>query len=1612
MPFADHYPVMTDIRPFLRLRAGSLGLLAVLVAAPAPAEVDFEALRELAPEDRLRQTVGFFSGLGSRVAGYPGAEQAALHVHRQFRQIGLHDITFHKYDVSVPVDQGGRLRIAGGPSVELHGLWPNLVRTSTLPDGGIHGPLIYGGRGEFEELDGQDVAGAVVVLDFNSGDNWLNGAYLGAAAVVFIEPDSTVYLEGEKKFLTMPLDLPRFWVSGADGELLREAIEGAGTPPSVHLEYRMDWERRPAWNVMGFIPGYDPLLQEDVIVLESYYDAMSVVPSLAPGAEQAAGITALLELARYFREHPPARSVLFLATSAHHLALRGIDDFIQRYLRDENPFIDRMVLRRVVEASLARGLIGEGEDGVTYRLGEETFSGKEALLRSVAETDTLLVRAVATASMADGEDLIVRDGDDWRLRYRRGGERRQASFDTSDELLRELGDDEDLRLGFYREWVDPKVDSLDVNLFISLDLSTQTDELGIWNSNSSFYYKRYFAPFGKNFMGYSRKVSRELGYSFRDVLVNGISPEGGKSWETFVPGEISVNSELVLTTGTPALAFVTVNDARFLVDTPLDRAQHIRYDNLSRQIRALAGMFHMAFEDPELFPDFKMRLKDTMRSLKARTMVFPRRSIVPDLPRTGAVGVVRNGKKKSYKGVRGEYFEVVDGDGSFYVNRIRVEQVQVEGYRMDPATGRVSYAPDRGIQGDQAYPMLIKMDWRDKEWMVVLFPCQAFNFFDIVDPRYLTKLSEVTVFDETNASPVEYGYTIGEGPSAKDEPVGVLFARPGALVKMGFGAGILGFRSLLLNSENPDDKEEALGAGFAMEPGSSFARTSYQSARDMWTLDEARMRELRSFAIENQRLNDLHERARVELERAAAALERKEWSEFVRHTRSAIGLESRAYPDVKSTQNDVIQGIIFFMALVLPCAYFAERLLITAATIQRQIMGFAGIFLVIWIVLSFVHPAFELSNPFVILLAFVILVLAVLVMWIISGRFNEQMKKLRTEVAVIHDTDVSRSSASLTAFLLGISNMKRRKLRTALTFVTLLLLTFTVLSFTSIQTALRYNQIERDNEGLYEGLLIRSKAWTPLEESVLEYAHSNFGDRAAIAPRSWYDNQKKAHIKIKYGEDAHNALGVLGLTPSETEVTGLDQALLAGRWFQEGEERVCILPNDMLGADKLGIDMGAVDAGGVTVRVFGEQFTVIGIINSTRMKELKDLDDETMTPADFAVTGGQAVQEIAEEEQREKQGLEDAQVVIKPFVHLEPANTLILPYHTLRNVGSGNPLQSVAIRFDEGVDERAEIEQFLSRLAVTLFAGIQEPGDDYIKVSIYSSLGMTSLSGMANLFVPILIAALIVLNTMMGSVYERFREIGIYSSVGLAPGHIAWLFMAESCVYSVLGVVAGYLVGQITATLLTQLGVVTGFTLNYSSLSAVLSCILVMAVVMLSTIYPARRASQMAVPDVTRRWRLPRPEGDDWHFEFPFTVAGRDVLGLSVFLIGYFDSYSEESIGTFYTDGAKLGRLDSEYGEGYTIDMNIWLAPFDLGVSQHVVIRALPESEHNIYQIQLDIRRLSGEDASWRRVNQRFMNVIRKQFLIWRTVDAEAKEAYRSQGQELLAGAPADPVSA
>lgn len=1456
-----------------------LGIQPPRIMAPVPVaraqEVIDRAVASVRHED-VQERIRFLTERGSRVPGYKGHDEAADYIEAEFRRNGLTDVRSEGYHVTAPVDEGGRMTLPSGESIEIHGVWPNLIKTSTLPEGGVDAHLIYGGMGEFTDFDGKRMEDAVVLMEFNSWNNWLSAATLGAQQIIFIEPDTTSYSEAEQKFLQVPNSVERFWVSQADGARLKQMLEAQKEIP-VHLASRMIWKKAPARNIIGTIPGTDPVLKDRLVVINAYYDAMSVVPALAPGAEMAGGIVGLLELIEYLAAHPPKHTVMFLASSGHHLGFRGVCDFLSRHSRKEKHFAELMT---------------------------EPF---------------------------------------------------------------------------------------DIRLLISLDLTSQTNEVGAWNSTRSFYYKRFFTPFGRSFVRYAKAIAKGFGLDPADAMIDGVNPKGGMTWDMYVPGEqLKTDGEVILDTGTPSLSLITVNDARFRMDTPLDRAEFVNIENLTGQIRLIAGVLDLGLNSPDLIPDYRLDPDDRMRGLKGFVRTFPRRSFVPDRPKPGAIAALRMGIEKSVKGVRRVYYDLADEKGEFYMPGIAERRVSVSAYYLDPSSGEITYAPNFGPQA-RIYRGEFDMDWWISKRTMILFPCISTDFYDTVDPRYLTKLERVSIYNEANTRPQEYGYAIGFGP---DEPVGTIFTPPGERVKVAMQTGFIGVRYLLLNSQGSHSEAAARGEGFVTLTHGSFAKTSFQALSDMWNLNEARMNELKSYSVENHRLNNLHEQARYHMEQARAAEKELNWSEYIRHTRAGLGVEARAYPDVKATQNDVIRGIIFFMLLVIPCAFFTERLLITASDIRWQIAGFAGIFVLIWMFLWQVHPAFELSNPFVILLAFVILALALFVISIVFARFNDNMKRLKRSESLLHDTDVGRVSASVAAFQLGIANMKRRRMRTALTFTTLLLLTFTVLSFTSIKASLQFHQILRDSEGPYPGMLVRSKFWGALEDAAYDYAKVNFRDVATVTPRSWYITRTKKKTPVETTSKSHKTEGVLGLAPSERHVTRVDSFLTAGRWF-EGDEDAIILPNTI--ADKLSL---TADSVGVSrVRLFGKQLPLIGIINAESLNEFLDLDEESITPADFKVTDDEEISRMTQVEEREKQGLERPEVEIMPFEHITAANIAIVPYRLLRDIGS--PLQSVAVRFNEGEDIEAHVKSFLSRLSVVLFAGIPDE-TGRIQVSVYSSLGNTSMSGLSGLFIPILVAALIVLNTMMGSVYERFKEIGIYSAVGLAPVHISFLFIAEACVYAVLGCVSGYLAGQGIAKLLLWQGWLQGVTLNYSALSTVASSGLVMLVVILSTLYPARKAAQMAVPDVARRWRLPKPEGDRWSFEFPFTVGGADVFGLSVFLTEYFSSHEGESMGTFYTDGATFGSFESPKGEAYSIDTSIWLAPYDLGVSQRLRFEALPTGEHEFYALTIQIERMSGDAASWMRVNQGFVNALRKQFLIWRTVSPEDREVFKEKGMAML----------
>ncbi len=119
------------------------------------------------------------------------------------------------------------------------------------------------------------------------------------------------------------------------------------------------------------------------------------------------------------------------------------------------------------------------------------------------------------------------------------------------------------------------------------------------------------------------------------------------------------------------------------------------------------------------------------------------------------------------------------------------------------------------------------------------------------------------------------------------------------------------------------------------------------------------------------------------------------------------------------------------------------------------------------------------------------------------------------------------------------------------------------------------------------------------------------------------------------------------------------------------------------------------------------------------------------------------------------------------------------------------------------------------------------------------------------------ISASVIINTLIMSVYERTREIGILSAIGMRSGRIMMLFLAESSMLAVGGVVMGLVIG-VLATLYFN---VNGFYIGNMGLSGMLITdtiyaklttdnlvnltIMTFVVTLLSGLYPAVMASRM-----------------------------------------------------------------------------------------------------------------------------------------------------------------------
>ena len=923
--------------------------------------------------------------MGSRVLGYPGSGRAAQYVRDELRAAGVKDVSIEEFQTSIPRDDGAFIE-AGGRRVRIYPVWPNMVRTSQLGPAGVSGSLVDIGAASLAEMANKQIDGNIVLAGFNSGYDWLNAARGGAKAIIFTEPDVAMRGEAASKFLSIPVDSPRFWASRADAAFLKSVAKKGGR---VRVTCSMPWVKATGRNVLAKIEGSDPKLKSQIVILSAYLDSTSVVPSLAPGADSSAGVASLVEMAHVLQKYPPKRTVWLLATDGHFQGLAGM-----RYWLDKH--IDKFT-----------------RPGV-------------------------------------GERMAV-----W-FSHLPGMKPKQ--FKPRD----------------------------DVYLFCGLDLSSHSDGVGI-------FYKGYFYDFRDDLKGRfsdlasvtrenATRVATAMGWNPDVIFADGVNDIAGKNWRNYIPGKIGFDAEAVALAGGTGVTFASLNDSRALVDTPSDTFGHVKVDTVGQQVRLLACLFDHYLQDPtqtgrlapRTFPIQepnafqRIGIQGGFSQVGGQAVEYnPQKSFVPNQPVGNCVAILRSASK-SLMGVRANLVEVTDNKGKFVFPGVAPvtaypgpHDTSLAAYRLDPVTGAIRYAPDQGVFGGEFNYTAFQVATSSKTMPVIVFPCVATSLYDLIDPQSLKALTGLTVLDgQTNGPPRTYGTALAvpEAMVSHVEDGAVIFTPPDTTIKIRMDAGPAATRLLLLNSKDTGKGPDSEGYGYNVGQGMTITNTAYKAARDMWILDDFRIKKLAKYRIINQGIDKLHKLAASELTMADAALKARNFEAFEAYSRSAWGFEARAYPDVQKTATDVVRGVLFYLALLLPFAFFLERLFFGWPDLYKQLTTFGLLFVIIALGFSRIHPAFDITmNPMIVILAFVMLTLSFLVIFLVAGKFEEQLRALNRQVSGVHRADIGRLSVAAAAFSLGVSNMRRRKTRTVLTCVSLILVTFIVLSFTSVVNELRFN---------------------------------------------------------------------------------------------------------------------------------------------------------------------------------------------------------------------------------------------------------------------------------------------------------------------------------------------------------------------------------------------------------------------------------------------------------------------------------------------------------------------------------------------------------------------------
>lgn len=1581
-------------------------------------------------EARLSETYRTLTAQPHRLVGTAEGEAAGDAILRRLREAGFgdSDLCVQRFAVTQAVlGRRGAYFERDGQRYEMAPLRPNGLALPVTPPDGITGETVYLGNGDWSHFEGKALAGRIAVMELDCGDRWLRAFSEGASAVVFIGPGGST--TPGRQWLQSSTPLPRFFVD-------REVADRAGLlrGSSVRLFCEMAFQRRTARNIFALVPGTDPARANDVVSLVADYDTLGAVPFRSPSTRQAANVAGVVEAAAYLRANPLPGPVLLAFFDAN--AQDGYGQLAMQFARasykggaDVAESLARWIAQREAEERSLReklDLLANARRTLDATDGRPGAAEEREQLRAyiVRRHESVTQRRMELVLERTQLQRLASDGEGRAADAPAAGERTGELEARIDAITRDRDEMAKLRramaegriegetLALLEEAVAGRRGEIEVRL---AEVARELDEF-----RSHLAFGRFIGDRTIRLMAFANIAPIASAWT---VAVPSTSPQTKMDWREQNPVWVAGNvPELV----------AKAPLSRWIAELPAGTWPNFggapRFVGLGETWRwRVSAQAHYALELGSLGTPWPARWSPaepsadlagfTPRFTEAVSFftALARHDEVGRIATPAAVGEFyfrvpnrsADGRRydgnvvRRYAGTSAQANEPAANTVVLIRPHMRLTEPSDDGSTWGHYTSTTTHGTFTLIADFYERAMILAADHDEQGGIRAMTQLQpggrngGAGKWDAPGWFLLRRDNILVMFDARPVSiwhawrPFHEGWepgivrllqAVNDVPFPRmhlslDRDVATAWFGPPQRFKALNGA------TLLLNN-SPEDPG---GHGYTAEPGLMDARRL--AAADAWTLNESRLANLRQYGIVQNELERLHTLAE---ELRDGASEDAAPADADARRAASLAFSQRTYLPVRGVTNDLIKAVVVLLLLAIPFSAALERLVIGSPNVYRQIIAFAAIFLAVFATLYVVHPAFRFATfPVVVLLAFVIIIMSGFVIYVMWSKFEHEVKLMQGVATASHRSTRNHRNTAAAAVSLGISTMRRRPLRTALTALTIVLLTFTLLFFGSLSSEGGVGRIYAGATQSPRQVEVTLPGARALAEDSAETLSRLWGDAAQTYVRRWAVGNGQSAFAGRTSADTVFTVGSIATLPPDDlqtfpalrEAVSLDADLYA-------REGGILLPMSL--AERIGARVG--DA----ISLQGRTWVCRGTFDADRLQRIRTIGGLSLIPADIEAMNRLLAQQSPGDALAQQQKLAELEVSSFPLVDAQ-AMALVWAADGVTTL----PARSLVLLPDSDAAGVAIADAVATMLGGRVTSCV---GGEIERV-LYSE--QVSFAGLGRLVVPLLLGGLIVFGTMLSSVSDREREIFTFSAIGLAPAHVAALFFAEAAVYAVLGGMGGYLFSQIFAKvieLLAALGLAQPVPLNHSSLNAMLAMLIVMATVMVSTIYPAFRASRAANPGVQRRWKMPPPVGDVHEIKFPFTVSLYDLVGLVSFLAEYFEAHRDRTVGSFAAAGVEMHRGPSDLG----LRAQLWLQPFDQGVSQSFLLRTVPSNVAGIMEIHLELRRLSGPPTIWQRSNATFIQDIREQFIFWRTIGDDLQDGYHQTTLERLDLASSD----